>query len=102
MNNMIITQCKTLEEVRLSIDLIDEKIVELLAERSCYVKQAVKFKKTESEVEAPKRVEDVISRIRNLSIASELDANVGEKIFRAIISTFVAQEKSTLNNTNGK
>ena len=98
---MKINECKTLDEVRSNIDLIDEKIIKLLAERSSYVSQAAKFKKTQSEVEAANRVEEVVTRIRDLSKQSDLNPNVGEKIFRTIISTFVDQEKSILeiNNT---
>lgn len=36
-------ECKNIDEVRYNIDIIDRKIVELLAERSNYVRQAAKF-----------------------------------------------------------
>ena len=38
--------CSSLGEVRANIDRIDRQIVVLLAERGCYVKQTVQFKKT--------------------------------------------------------
>jgi|WetSurMetagenome_2_1015567.scaffolds.fasta_scaffold306645_2 isochorismate pyruvate lyase len=55
-----VANCSSFGEVRANIDRIDRQIAELLAERGCYVKQTVQFKKTPSDVRAPKRVEQVI------------------------------------------
>ncbi len=54
-------ECASLDEVRENIDIVDRRIVELLSERSGYVKQAATFKNTAEEVEAPKRVEEVVT-----------------------------------------
>ncbi len=58
---MIMTECKSIDEVRENIDSIDREIVRLLSERRRYVKQAAGFKKTREDVRAPKRVEEVIA-----------------------------------------
>ena len=39
-------ECNNLEQVRAQIDRLDTQIVELIAERTTYVIQAAKFKKT--------------------------------------------------------
>ncbi len=57
------TECKNIDEVRENIDSIDREIVRLLSERSHYVKQAARFKKTAEDVRAPKRVEEVIAKV---------------------------------------
>ena len=49
--------CTTLEEVRNNIDLLDQQIVTLIAERGHYVSQAARFKKNTDGVKAPQRVE---------------------------------------------
>ena len=59
--------CTTLEEVRSNIDRLDQQIVSLLAERGHYVSQAARFKKDTDGVKAPQRVEQVISKVRDLS-----------------------------------
>lgn len=84
--------CMSLEEVRTNIDRIDREIVVLLAERGGYVQQAVKFKKTTSDVQAPQRVEQVIAKVKTL--ATELGANpsVTEQVYRAMIRGFIETE----------
>jgi len=55
--------CSSLEEVRSNIDVIDRKIVALIAERGGFVMQAARFKKSTDDVKAPQRVEQVISKV---------------------------------------
>ena len=84
--------CSSLEEVRSNIDVIDRKIVALIAERGGFVMQAARFKKSTDDVKAPQRVEQVISKVRTL--AHELDANpdVVEAVYRSMISAFINAE----------
>lgn len=53
---MKVITCQSLDEVRTNIDRVDQELIRLISERSTFVDQAAQFKKTESEVEAPKRV----------------------------------------------
>ena len=87
-----IENCQTIEEVRANIDRIDRQIVSLLAERGAYVRQAARFKKTTADVQAPQRVEQVISKVTALSV--ELGANpaVTEQVYRAMIAGFINAE----------
>jgi len=59
--------CKNIDEVRAKIDIIDREIVQLMSERSKYVRQAAKFKKNIDDVKAPKSVEEFIAKVRNLA-----------------------------------
>lgn len=45
----------SLDDVRYNIDLIDRVIIQLISERSFFVNEASRFKKSEAEVEAPQR-----------------------------------------------
>ena len=49
---MNLSECKSIEEVRENINRIDREIVELISQRSRYVAQAAKFKKTTQDVKA--------------------------------------------------
>ncbi|HZD59107.1 MAG TPA: chorismate mutase, partial [Anaerolineae bacterium] len=60
--------CTSIDEIRQNIDKIDREIVKLISERSGYVKQAAQFKKDIEDVKAPKRVEEVIVKVRDLAI----------------------------------
>ena len=83
---------ESLEEVRKSIDVVDHKIVRLLAEREGYVRKAARFKKTQREVEAKERVEEVIGKVRALAEGHEASPEVVEEVYRAMISRLVSLE----------
>lgn len=60
MNNP--TSLNSLEEVRAGIDAIDRQIIELVARRGGFVKQAARFKQSTGDVRAPQRVEQVVAK----------------------------------------
>jgi len=82
------SECNSIEEVRENIDSIDKQIVELIAQRGGFVKQAAKFKNSTQDVKAPARVEQVIAKV--VSFAG--DKVVVEKIYRAMIDAFINSE----------
>ena len=86
------TECKSIDEVRENIDSIDREIVRLLSERRRYVKQAAGFKKTREDVRAPKRVEEVIAKVRTLASEREIDPDIVEKVYRTMIACFIECE----------
>src|ERR687890_257686 len=83
---------ESLDEVRKSIDMVDHKIVRLLAEREGYVRKAARFKKPQREVEAKERVEEVIGKVRTLAEGHEASPEVVEEVYRAMISRFTSLE----------
>ncbi|EZP68799.1 chorismate mutase [Pseudomonas sp. P7] len=84
--------CTTLEDVRNNIDRLDQQIVTLLAERGRYVSQAARFKKDTDGVKAPQRVEQVITKVRELSETVGANPEVTEQVYRAMIAAFIEQE----------
>ncbi|HEK1010445.1 TPA: chorismate mutase [Pseudomonas putida] len=88
-------RCNSLDEVRQRIDEIDRSIVSLLAKRGKLVTQAAGFKKTTDDVRAPARVEQVISKVREMADETGASAQVVEHVYRAMISAFIAEELST-------
>ena len=85
-------ECKSIEEVRNNIDIIDEKIIKLIGERTLYVKQAAKFKKNATEVKSEDRVEKVIDRLKKISIEYGAEPELTENLYRMMISFFVNME----------
>ncbi|UVJ42095.1 chorismate mutase [Pseudomonas sp. LS1212] len=85
--------CNNIAEVRAHIDRLDKELVALLAARGGLVKQAARFKKTDDDVKSPQRVEQVISRVKALSL--ELGANPGvtEQVYRTMIGAFIELER---------
>lgn len=86
-------ECENMKEVRENIDKIDRKIVKLLSKRSYFVKEAAKFKKSAEDVEAPKRVEDVIQKVRSLAEEYGVQPDIVENIYWAMIKSFIEYEK---------
>ena len=84
--------CTTLEQVRENIDRLDRQIVALLAERGSFVSQAAGFKKDSDGVKAPQRVEQVISKVRDLAQTLGANPDVTEQVYRAMIAAFIQQE----------
>jgi isochorismate pyruvate lyase len=91
------TDLQSLDDVREQIDRIDREIVRLIAERDGYVKQAVRFKTTTADVEAPQRFEAVITKVRHLATENGTDPHIVEQVYRTMIGCFIEQEKRALD-----
>ncbi len=87
--------CSTLGEVRSSIDEVDRRIVELLAERGAYALQAARFKRG-GTVKDPAREEQVIANVRDLAGRRGLDPELVETLYRDLIAGLVRAEQASL------
>ncbi len=85
-------ECKNMIEIREAIDFIDNQIVQLISQRSQYVKNAAKFKKDETAVKDTDRVKKVIDS--KVKLAEEYGASpeLIERLYRTMIDFFVAAE----------
>ena len=81
-----------LDELRHHIDAVDDEIVALLAKRAELVSAAGKLKKDEQGVRDPRRVEQVIAKIRARASVAGLDPAIAEGIYRTIIDCFIRKE----------
>ncbi len=91
--------CETLNEVRQNIDWLDREIVRLMAERGRYVVDATRFKRDAFQVSSPARVEDVMSKVRDLASERGLEPVIAEKTYRAMIAAFIADEHTWFART---
>ncbi len=83
-----------LTEIREAINVVDERIVELIGERQAWVEQAGRLKRDQGEdaVRAPARVDAVIARVRSLAVSGGASPEVVERTYRALIASFVELE----------
>jgi isochorismate pyruvate lyase len=81
----------SLDDIRAAIDMLDAKIVSLMALRQGLVEQAGRSKRDQADdaVRAPRRVEAVIGRVREHAAASGASPEVVEATYRAMIGAFV-------------
>lgn len=91
-------ECKTLQEVRDEIDEIDAQIVELIAKRNAYIKQAAKFKTSIEEIKSDERIEEVKQHVRKKAIELEVNPNMIEELFTIMINEMVETEIAEFRN----
>jgi len=84
--------CIDITEIRTAIDSIDNQIVELIAIRSKYVKEAAKFKKDEKAVSDSNRVQKVIGSKKELAEKCGAPPELIEKIYNIMIDFFINEE----------
>lgn len=96
----IAEECESLEEIRKSIDVIDKRIIDSLAQRSEYVKAASKYKKTAADVSAADRVTAMLRLRRVWAQENGLDPDFIEHLFENVVKYFIANEKQEWLKTN--
>ena len=95
---MEIKNCNTLEELRKEIDKVDEKIVELIAVRNDYIKQAAKFKHTIEEIKADDRIEYVLNHVRHKALTLGVSPNMVADLYSNMIDAMVETEIAEFRN----
>ncbi len=86
-----------ISDLRSEIDIVDEKLVKLLAERQHLVEAVIAVKKRDGvAARIPARVDYVIDRARVLARAHHLDPALAETIWTEMVEWFVAHEERTL------
>ncbi|MBC8237137.1 MAG: chorismate mutase [Helicobacteraceae bacterium] len=91
-------KCNSLEEVRTKIDELDDKLVELISERSHYIKQAATFKNSIDEIKADDRIEFIKQKVRHKAIQLEVSPNMISELFTIMIEEMVETEIAEFRN----
>ncbi len=85
-------------ELRHEIDVVDEKLIKLLAERQRLVEAVIAVKHRDGmPARIPARVDYVIDRARVLARAHHLDPALAESIWTEMVEWFVSHEERTLD-----
>ncbi|WP_457597716.1 chorismate mutase [Hydrogenimonas sp.] len=95
---MEVKKCQTLEELRKEIDEVDEKIVELIAVRNDYIKQAADFKQSVEEIKSDERIDEVMQHVRHKALTLGVSPNMVADIYRTMIDEMVETEIAELRN----
>jgi isochorismate pyruvate lyase len=93
-------KCTSLEEVREKIDILDDKLVELISQRSHLIRQAASFKNSIDEVKADDRIEFIKQKVRHKAIELEVSPNMISDLFTIMINEMVETEIAEFRNTD--
>ena len=89
-------ECQSKEDVRAEIDRIDRALLGLFAERHGYVTRMAEIKTDPHEARDPERIEAVVARVRERSLALDLDEDQAELIWRTLIDWNINYEKGII------
>lgn len=89
-----------LAAVRVAVDEVDEQIVTLIARRERLIRISGTLKGDDAEVRAPGRVEKVIEHVRAAAEKKDIDPDIVEKTYRAMITAFTELEMKVHNASN--
>ncbi|KAH7351156.1 hypothetical protein BKA65DRAFT_536179 [Rhexocercosporidium sp. MPI-PUGE-AT-0058] len=95
--------CSSLAQVRDGINEINEQLVELLAQRAAFVREATRFKATLDTVDVPSRDKEVIEGAVNASRTTKprLPETIARAVFEAIINASVPFEMCIFGEFDG-
>ena len=84
---------KKLEAIRKKIDLVDKQLLNIIGKRTTLVKKVISVKNHKKQIVDNKRIKKVLTNIKNQSIKKKIDIKVTNKIWKAIISSYIDFEK---------
>lgn len=87
---------QTMADVRREIDAVDDELVPLLARRLAAIRRASELKGHPDDALVEWRVEEVADRVRGRAAAVRFDADVAERIWRAMMDECIAFERERL------
>ena len=83
---------KQLLVIRKKLDLIDNKILDLLKIRANYVKKVLSLKEYKNEIIDKKRINKILKNIKSKSIKKGIDPKITGRIWKNMIYAFVDYE----------
>lgn len=82
----------SLDEVRFSIDEIDDKIINLIVKRKQLVVEAVKLKNRDQIVDQ-KRIDQILTDLKKKAKLKSLPDGLVEKLWKTMIEEFIRYER---------
>ncbi len=92
---------ETINEVRELIDSIDDKILNLIAERKNLVIEAVKLKSKDQIIDS-ERIEKIIQKLSKQAVEKKLPDGLVEKLWNTMIQEFIDYETRIYDDIHKK
>src|SRR6478609_1299067 len=84
--------CGSMPELREAIDMLDVRLVALLAVRQAYIERAAQLKTDRSQVRDAERIEDVVAKVIAEGRRTGLSAEIAEPVWRTLIEASIRHE----------
>ncbi|HEY2008936.1 MAG TPA: chorismate mutase [Rhizomicrobium sp.] len=84
--------CASLGELREAIDMLDARLVALLAVRQAYIERAARLKTDREQVRDEARLADVLAKVIAEGKRTGLSAGIAEPVWRTLIDVSIAHE----------
>ena len=84
---------KKLKTARKKIDLLDQKIFNLIKKRTHIVKYMLSLKRYKNQIIDHKRINIILKNIRKKSIGEKIDPNITRRIWTSMIWGFVNYQR---------
>ncbi len=83
---------KKINRIRKNLDLLDNKLLNLIKKRTMLVNQILKQKKYKNQIVDRKRINAILKNIRSKSVKKNIDPKITNKIWKSMINAFVNYE----------
>ena len=84
---------KKLNSLRKQLDKLDNDLLKIIKKRTIIVKQVLSTKEYKYEIVDKKRINKVLSNIRNKSLKNNIDPKITNRIWKNMIWSYIDFEK---------
>ncbi len=84
---------KKLNILRIKLDKLDDKLINLIKSRTNLVNQVVKLKENKNEIVDKKRISVILKKIKKKSILKNIDPEITKRIWKNMIWSYINYER---------
>ena len=84
---------KKLNQIRIKLDKLDNKLLTLIKNRSSLVKEVLKVKEFKKEIVDQKRINFILKKIKKKSIKLNIDPKITNRIWKNMIWSYIDYER---------
>ena len=84
---------KKLNALRKRLDILDNKLLNLISIRSNIVKDVLKLKNHKSEIVDKKRISKILNNIKKKSLKKKIDPKITNRIWKNMIFAYIDYER---------
>ena len=84
---------KKLNLIRIKLDKLDNKLLNLIKYRTFLVKEVLKLKELKKEIVDKKRISTILKNIKRKSIKHKIDPKITNRIWKNMISSYIDFER---------